>query len=85
MIFSKIVPRPLGMLKQVFLARFDPVVARFGPWKIPKCLESGPVSNQKWVKHGSKTHFSVIDPEPFGMLEHVFLAHFEPIGTGLGP
>ena len=34
MIFSKIVPRPLGMLKQVFLGRFEPVVARFGPWKI---------------------------------------------------
>ena len=26
-IFSKNVPRPLGMLKQVFLARFEPVVA----------------------------------------------------------
>ena len=29
-IFSKVVPGPLGMLKQVFLARFEPVVARFG-------------------------------------------------------
>ena len=27
------------MLKQVFLGRFEPVVARFGPYKIPKCLE----------------------------------------------
>ena len=35
-IFSKVVPRPLGMLKQVFLGRFERVVARFGPWKIPK-------------------------------------------------
>ena len=34
MTFFKVVPRPLGMLKQVFLARFEPVVARFGPWKI---------------------------------------------------
>ena len=40
--FSKVVPRPLGMLKQVFLARFEPVVTRFGPWKIPKCLKNGP-------------------------------------------
>ena len=28
--FFKVVPRPLGMLKQVFLGRFEPVVARFG-------------------------------------------------------
>ena len=39
--FSKVVPRPLGMLKQVFSGRFEPVVARFGPWKIPKCLKIG--------------------------------------------
>ena len=31
LIFSKVVPRPLGMLKQVFLGGFEPVVARFGP------------------------------------------------------
>ena len=31
MIFSKVVPRPLGMLKQVFLGHFEPMVARFGP------------------------------------------------------
>ena len=57
-IFSKVVPRPLGMLKQVFFGRFEPVVARFGPWKIPKCLENGPFWDQKWVKNGSKTRFS---------------------------
>ena len=55
MIFSKVVPRPLGMLKQVFLGRFEPVVARFGPWKIPKnLLENGPFwgpkMRHKWVK-----------------------------------
>ena len=36
--FSKVVPEPLEMLKNVFFARFEPVVAHFGPWKIPKCL-----------------------------------------------
>ena len=46
-IFFKVVPRPLGMLKRVFLARFGPVVARYGPWKIPKCLENGPFPDQK--------------------------------------
>ena len=32
---------PHGMLKQLFLARFELMVARFGPLKIPKCLENG--------------------------------------------
>ena len=56
--FSKVVPRRLGMLKEIFLARFEPVVPRFGPWKIAKCLENGPFRDQKVVKngifHGSK-------------------------------
>ena len=51
-IFSKVVPRPLGMLKQVFLGRFQPVVARFGPWKIPNYLENGPFWDQQWIKNG---------------------------------
>ena len=78
MIFSKVVPKPLGMLKQVFLAHFEPVVTRFGPWKIPKCLENGPFQDQKCVKNGSKTRFSKSDPGPFGMLKQVVLPHFEP-------
>ena len=84
MIFSKVVPRPLGMLKQVFLGRLEPVVARFGPWKIPKCLENEPFWDQKWVQNGSKTRFSKNDPEPFMMLKQVVLAHFEPVATGFG-
>ena len=82
MIFSKVVPRPLGMLKQVFLGRFEPVVARFGPWKIPKCLENGLCWDQQWVKNGSKTCFSKNDPGPFMMLKQVVLAHFEPVARG---
>ena len=81
MIFFKVVSRPLGMLKQVFLARFEHVVARFGPWKIPKRLENGPFWGQKWVKNGSKTCFSKSDSGPFGMLKQVFSAHFEPALT----
>ena len=71
MIFSKVVPWPLGVLKQVFLGRFEPVVARLGPWKNPKCLENGPFWDQKWVKNG--------------MLKQVFLARFEPILTEFSP
>ena len=85
MIFFKLVPRPLGMLKQVFLGRFEPVVARFGPWKIPKCLENGPFQDQKFVKNGSKSHFSKSDLGPYGMLKQVFLAYFEPEIMHFGP
>ena len=84
MFFFKVFPRPLGMLKQVFLGRFEPVVARFGPWKIPKCLENGPFRDQRWVKNGSKTRFSKNDPGPFMMLKQVVLAHLEPVATGFG-
>ena len=73
------------MLKQVFLAHFELVVARFGPWKIPKCLEKGPLWDQKWVQNGSKRCFSKSDPSPFCMLKQVFLAHFESEVTRFGP
>ena len=41
MTFLKNDPRPRATLKQVFLDRFELVVAHFGPPKIPKCLENG--------------------------------------------
>ena len=85
MLFSKIDRGPLGMLKQVVLAHFEPMVTHFGPWKIPKCLEKGPFWDQKWVKNGSKTRFSKSDPGPFGMLQQMFLAHFEPVLTEFSP
>ena len=42
------------MSKQVVLAHFEPVVTRFGPGKIPKCLENGPFWDEKWLTNGSK-------------------------------
>ena len=83
--FSKSDPGPCGMLEQVILAHFQTMVMRFGPWKMPKCLENGPLWDQKWVKNGSKTCFSKSDPGPFGMLKQVFLARFEPVVTRFGP
>ena len=83
--FSKSDRGSFGMLIQVVLAHFEPVVTCFGTWKIPKCLENGRFWDKNWVKHGSKTHFSKSDSRPFGMLEKVFLAYFEPIWTGFGP
>ena len=56
-IVSKMALTPLEMLKQVSLGRFAPVVARFGPMKVPKCLEIGPFCDQKWVKNGAKNAF----------------------------
>ena len=73
------------MLKQVFLGRFEPVVMRFGPWKMAKCLENGPFWDQQWVKNGSKTRFSKSDPTPFGMHNQVFRAHFEPCFMEFSP
>ena len=54
MTFLKNDPRPCATLKQVFLDRFELVVAHFGPPNIPKCLENGLSWDQKWVKNGSK-------------------------------
>ena len=64
-------PGPHGMPKQMFLARFELVVARCGPPKIPKCLENGLFWDKKWVKNGSKMGFSKNDPRPFGVPKQV--------------
>ena len=71
MTFLKNDPRPCVTLKQVFLDHFELVVAHFGPPKIPKCLENGLFWDQKWVKNGSKTHFSKPHPRPFGVHQRV--------------
>ena len=77
--FSKTDVGPFGMLKQVFLAHFEPVVTRFGPWKIPKWLENGPFSDQKWVKNGSKMGQKHVVPPV--MLDHLGRSNkcFQPI------
>ena len=77
--------RQFGMHKQVFLAHLAPVLTRFGPWKMPKCIANGPFWDQKWVENGSKTHYSKSDHAPFGMLKQMFLAHFELVVTRFGP
>ena len=67
MTYLKNVPRPCATLKQVFLDRFELVVAHFGPLKIQKRLENGLFWDQKWVKNGSKPLFSKPHPGPFGV------------------
>ena len=73
------------MLKPVVLAHFEPVATGFGSWKIRKCLENGPIWDQKWVEDGSKTRFPKSDPGPFGMLKQVLLARLEPVLTEFSP
>ena len=73
------------MLQQVFLGRFEPVVTRFGPWKMPQCLDNGPLWDQKWVQNVLKTRFSKSDPRPFWMHKQVFLALFGARGDAFGP
>ena len=58
--FFKNDSRPHEMPKQVVLARYELVVARFGPPKIPKCLEHGLVTDKKWVKMGQNFVFPKI-------------------------
>ena len=60
-------PGPHGMPKQVFLARFELVVAHFGPPEIPKCLENEFCCDRKWVKNGPKMCCSKNDPRPYGV------------------
>ena len=66
-LYSKSDCGPCGMPKRVFLARFEPVVARFGPPNIPKSLQTGLFYDQKRVKNGSKTCLSKTDPGLVGV------------------
>ena len=83
--FSKSDPGPYGMLKQVFVAHFEPIRKVFGPCKIPKCREKRRFWEQKWVKNGSRLRFSKSDPGPSGVHKQVFLAHFEPVLIDFSP
>ena len=59
--------RPCATLKQVFLDRFELVVAHFGPPKIPNAL----IMACFGTKYGSKMHFSKPHPRPFGVHKRV--------------
>ena len=60
MIFFKVVTRPLGMLKEVFLGRFEPVVARLGPWKPQNALKMGRFKTKNGSKMGQKRIFAKV-------------------------
>ena len=52
-VFPKVIVVDLGCSTK-YLARFQPMVTSFGPWKVPKFLENGPFWDQKGVKSESK-------------------------------
>ena len=66
-IFSEFVPRPPGVLKKVFLARFEPMVARYDAPQFQKTLKMGFLG----TKNGSKTRFSIMITRPFGVHKQV--------------
>ena len=73
------------MPKQVFLACFELAVARFGPPKIPKCLENGQLWDKKRVLNWSKMCFFKNDPRAIGQPKQLKWAPFEPIASHFGP
>ena len=69
-IFSKFVLRPLGVLKQVFLARFEPMVARYDAPHFQKALKMsflGTKKGQQWVKGA----FFMNVTRPFGVHKQI--------------
>ena len=70
MTFLKNDPRPCATLKQVFLDRFELVVAHFGTPKIPKCLETGLFWDQKWVKNGPCQRPSLTYSQSMTYMQH---------------
>ena len=85
MTFAHNDPTPCGTLNEVFLDRFELVMAHFGSAKIPKCLANGLFWDQKWVKNGSKPQFFKPHPRPFGVYQRVEWAHFQPSLGHFGP
>ena len=83
--FPKAILDRSGCSKQVFFGLLEHMVTRFWTIENPKCLENGLSGDQKWVKIGSKLHFSKSDCGPFGMPEQNFLAHFELMVTRFWP
>ena len=81
--FSKSYDGPFGILKQGFLARFEPVVTSFGPWKIPKCLQNGLFGDPRWVKKWVKNAFSRRCSHTIWEVDRTAFSPFSPCGDAL--
>ena len=71
-IFSKVVPRPLGMLKQVFLAHFEPVVTRLGYRKSQNAAKMGRFKTKNASKMGQKRVFPKVILDHLGCSNKCF-------------
>ena len=60
------------MLKQLFLAHFEPIQTGFGPWKIPISLEKGPFWDQTRSKVGQKYFFAKMTLNHWGCTNKCF-------------
>ena len=72
MIFSEVVPRPLGMLKQVFLGRFDPVATGLAHGKSKNALKMGHFGTKNGSKMGQKGVFPKVIPDHLGCSNKCF-------------
>ena len=86
LVFSKVVSRPLRMLKQVFVARLELMVTCFGPWNVPKWVENRLFWDQKWVEKGQKRVIPNIIVDHLGCSNKClfFVARVQPVGTPFG-
>ena len=73
------------MPKQVFLARFELVVARFGPPRIPKCLEVGLFWDKNGSKKGQKCVFQKMILDHLGCLNKQNKPNLRPLQAILAP
>ena len=81
MIFFKVVPRPLGMPKQVFLAGFEPLVAHYsvtGHAKYQSALKMGSSGTKNGSQMGQKHIFANVIPEHMACSNKCFLPILRP-------
>ena len=60
------------MLKQVFLAHFEPVVTCFGPWKSQNALKRGRFGTKSASKMGQKRVFAKVILDHWGSSDKFF-------------
>ena len=83
--FPKVIVVDLASSNKCFLARFEPLLTWFGPWKVPKCLENGPFWDPKGVTIGSKPHFSKSDPQTIWDAQTSVFCPFGACGDAVWP
>ena len=73
------------MLKQVFLARFEPVVTHFGPWKVQNALKMGSFGTKDGSKMGQKHIVPKVTLDHLGCAIKCNEPILSPLGAILAP